>query len=340
MKTLTTWHVFLAKIMTGFYFSKIQVQGKLSQKPTLYIASHRNGATDGQVYTWALGKTPSLISIQMLRKWFLRIIFDGIAVVRPVDTERYRISADQVASPIEEAIKQISVGGSLCLMPEGTSEWGYRPQKYKQGMAKIVQELKAKGIDFEVKAVGVFYTKPDGFRSRVSIVLAEPFLPESVEIDEIFHEMSDKLDDVSVNCQSVAEFNQRQSFAWQQAQIAKQDYGLAFLSADLNTTHASYQPAQTPIWQSSIKIIIKLIFVLTFFPTVLFAKLAEKGADGRNNVTFFRLLGGFYGSILTLILWIVLFFIDLSCAMAWIVSAILSWYFYPEPMPKALKDNA
>ncbi|MFW2080949.1 hypothetical protein ACNPQK_08235 [Acinetobacter guillouiae] len=361
MKKLSVWHVGLARLITGFYFSKIHVIGERASKPTLYIASHRNGATDGQVYTWAIDKTPSLISIQMLRKWFLRLIFDGIAVVRPQDTQRYKISHDSVASPIQLAIQQLSSGGSLCIMPEGSSEWREKPEAYKQGMACIVKQLKLNQIDFVVQSMGVFYTKPDGFRSQVSIVFGSVFMPKESTVDGIFLEMSERLNDVSVNCENVQQFNQIQAMAWnsikhsepsiqlESQQHQTQDYGELFLALQSKAKHndlsvnlainIEIKKSLNPT-RKILNPMIKILFFIGFFPTVLFALLAQKGSDGRNNLTFFRLLGGFYGSILTCILWIVGLFTMPFYSIMIILLGWIGWYFYPEPEPIALSTRS
>lgn len=344
MKALSTWHFHLSKRLTGFYFSKITVHGERSMRPTLYIASHRNGATDGQVYTWAIGDTPSLVSIQILRKWYLALIFDGIPVVRPQDSERYGIAKDAVRSPIEEAVQQLAAGGSLSILAEGTSEWDYQPIEYKNGMAKIVAQLKAHNIDFAVQAVGVFYTKPDGFRSRVSVILGKPFVPLAQDEAGIFQEMSMQLDAVSVNCHSVTQFNQIENQAWNQAKQHQQDYGQAFLALQQQTQSETSnilnaERTLTVGWHRYLGYFFQLLFLIGLIPTVVLALLAQKGADGRNNVTFFRILGGVYGSVLTLLYWLMVLIFSPMVGVGIIFAGWVGWYFYPEPSPIELQEK-
>ncbi|WP_157758053.1 1-acyl-sn-glycerol-3-phosphate acyltransferase [Acinetobacter larvae] len=332
MRKLSLWHQNLAKLLTRFYYKRIDVQGTKSAKPTLFLASHRNGATDGQIYVWALDETPSLISIQMLRKWFLRLLFDGIPVVRPKDVARYGISPQAVASPIQQAITQIAQGGSLCLMPEGSSEWQHQALPYKTGMAQIVQQLKQQQIDFEVQCLGLFYSRPDGFKSRVSIVFGTAFYPQSNDIEQIQQELSTALKEVSVHCQSIAHFNQTQALAWQHCQSQDSDYGQAFLAAQQQTLlDPPASLIQPHVWLH--QRLIQLFFIVAFFPTVVVARLAQKASDGRNNVTFFRLLGGFYGSLFTLLYWAILCYFTPILAIFIIIVGHLAWYYYPEPTP-------
>ena len=227
-------------------------------------------------------------------------------------------------------------------------------------MARIVKKLKLNQIDFVVQSMGVFYTKPDGFRSQVSIVFGSVFMPQESTVDGIFLEMSERLNDVSVNCENVQQFNQIQAMAWnsikhpepsiqlESQQHQTQDYGELFLALQSKAKHndLSVNSAINIEIKKSLnptrKILnpmIKILFFIGFFPTVLFALLAQNGSDGRNNLTFFRLLGGFYGSILTCILWIVgLFFVPVYSIMIMLLGWI-GWYFYPEPEPIALSTR-
>ena len=346
MKKLSLWHFYLSKILMLAYFSKISVHGKQSKHPTLYIVSHRNGATDGQVYTFALGRVPSLISIQLLRKWFLALMFDGIPVIRPKDAEKFKLPKNSIQSPTEAAIEQIKLGGSICVMPEGTSEWGYKPEAYQLGMAKIIAELQEQKIDCVVQALGIFYTKPNGFRSRVSVVFGEVFEPLKASQQEIFLELSQQLDHVSVNCSSIEQFNTVQALAWHDLNKQHKDYGQTFLTKqNMQLKHSELLENQlenqleihkNQFYKIQLKIA-QLFLWIGAFPTLLFALIAEKkGADGKNNVTFFRILGGFYGSIFTVLYWCILAFWSLKLLSVLIVLTIVGWYFYPEPYPEKL----
>lgn len=357
IQRLSLWHLAIGWLIRKFYFSSIQVVGApCSTRPTLWIVSHRNGATDGQVYMQAFGRTPSLISIQLLRHWFLRLMFDGIAVVREKDQQRYGLAdAQTAASPIHAAIAQIRAGSSLCLYPEGTSEWQHRPQPYQAGMAVIAARLKAAQADFVVQPAGVFYTKPDGFRSRASIVLGPAFTPQGKAAKAIQEELTAALDQVSVNTASPAAFNASQAQAWAAAQQGT-DYGLAFLQAQqrmttdaahTNSAIAQTQPTLQTAPQSTLPpscntcrgTLAKVCFYTGFPLLTLAAKLAERGADGRNNISFFRLLGGFYGAVLQLALWLALLCLAPWAALLWLAVGLWGWRRYPEPSPVALKEE-
>ena len=230
MKRLPRRICLLGGLLRTLYYRRVDILGTpCRDRPTLYLLSHRNGAIDGIVYQKALGDTPSLISVQLLRGP-LHLLFDGIPVVRGKDRARYGIPADAVAAPVAAAIAQLRAGGSLALYPEGTSAWEPRPLPYHSGMAVIAAKLLAAGVDFVVQPAAAYYSKPDGFRSRVSLIFGAPFVPQGESVAALQKELAAALDAVSVNCADAAHFNQVQHAAWQAAQQGE-DYGVAFLRA-------------------------------------------------------------------------------------------------------------
>ena len=377
-------------------------------RPTLYLLSHRNGAIDGIVYQKALGDTPSLISVQLLRGP-LRLLFDGIPVVRGKDRARYGIPADAVAAPVAAAIAQLRAGGSLALYPEGTSDWGYRPLPYHSGMAVIVAQLRAAGADFVVQPAAAYYSKPDGFRSRVSLNMGAPFTPQGESVAELQNELAAALDAVSVNCADAAHFNQVQHAAWQAAQQGE-DYGAAFLRAQranhpanigcasahrpLTTELPPHAPPITAASATDIppdrgesgdceavvakttptlghvcnlnfpplrsgggtgrgcenrvasafktkckQALATLALCLTCPLIVAGACLAARAADGRNNTSFFRILGGMAGALLQIPLWLAALYLAPLAGGLWLAAAALTWRTYPEPAPLPLPET-
>ena len=245
MKRLPRRVCLLGGLLRTLYYRRVHIIGTpCCDRPTLYLLSHRNGAIDGIVYQKALGDTPSLISIQLLRGP-LRLLFDGIPVVRDKDRARYRIKADAVAAPVAAAIAQLRAGGSLALYPEGTSAWEPHPLPYHSGMAVIAAKLLAAGVDFVVQPAAAYYSKPDGFRSRVSLIFGAPFVPQGESVAALQKELAAALDAVSVNCADAAQFNQIQRTAWQAAQRGE-DYGVAFIKAQTVANTESPTIAKPP----------------------------------------------------------------------------------------------
>lgn len=341
-KYLSHFQVAIAHCLAKLYYQKITVVGQVDLSvPTLYLCSHRNGASDGLVMATALGRTPSLVSVQLLRNPILRLLFDGVPVVRQKDVERYGLAKNSVQSPIDACVNQLIAGGSVCLYPEGTSEWSYQPQRYQQGMAKIIKALQQQGVLVRVQAVGVFYTKPDGFRSRVSLQFAEPFYPKAGSVETLFDELGEQLTATSVNCQNIEHFNQVQDLAWQACQ-AGDEFGRAFLSFQhYHTKSAPTKQTRNSLYFTQ-KAFCQMLLSFGFLPIMALARLAQTKADGRNNITFFRLLGAMVGAVLQFGLYLILWLILPMLALCWTVLMVLGmvgWYLYPEPMPVALKDN-
>ena len=414
MKRLPRRICLLGGLLRTLYYRRVDILGTpCRDRPTLYLLSHRNGAIDGFVYQKALGDTPSLISVQLLRGP-LRLLFDGIPVVRGKDRARYGIPADAVAAPVAAAIAQLRAGGSLALYPEGTSDWGYRPLPYHSGMAVIVAQLRAAGADFVVQPAAAYYSKPDGFRSRVSLNMGAPFTPQGESVAELQNELAAALDAVSVNCADAAHFNQVQHAAWQAAQQGE-DYGAAFLRAQRANHPANigcasaHRPLTTelpphapPITAASatdmppppqgegrgegggceavvakttptlghvcnlnfpplrsgggtgrecenrVATAFKTKYKQTLAPLALCltcplivagACLAARAADGRNNTSFFRILGGMAGALLQIPLWLAALYLAPLAGGLWLAAAVLTWRTYPEPAPLPLPET-
>lgn len=352
-KQLSSSKVNIARLLVWLYYKKITVVGQAELSvPTLYLCSHRNGAVDGLVMAMALKDTPSLVSVQLLRNPVLRLLFDGVAVVRQKDVERYGISKTSVLSPIDAAVAQLSLGGSLCLYPEGTSDWSYQPQPYQKGMAKIIKALQEQKITVQVQPIGLFYTKPDGLASRVSIVFGEPFCPVADDENGLYDELGCALDEVSVNCADVNEFNAVQSQAWQASQKGT-DFGQAFLLAqktakqsDSNKnsinekgTHQTSTKYKTLI---PIKKLIAIVLMwLGFLPVMLGGYVAGRLADGRNTVTFFRLLGAIAGAAIQSVVWLMLWVFWAKGAVILgllMIVGIVGRNFYPEVKPVDMSE--
>ena len=409
MKRLPRRICLLGGLLRTLYYRRVDILGTpCRDRPTLYLLSHRNGAIDGFVYQKALGDTPSLISVQLLRGP-LRLLFDGIPVMRGKDRARYGIPADAVAAPVAAAIAQLRAGGSLALYPEGTSDWGYRPLPYHSGMAVIVAKLLAAGADFVVQPAAAYYSKPDGFRSRVSLNMGAPFTPQGESVTELQDELAAALDAVSVNCADAAHFNQVQHAAWQAAQQGE-DYGVAFLRAQranhpanigcalahrpLTTELPPHAPPITaasatdtpPDWaegggceavvakttptlghvcnlnfpplrsgggtgrgcENRVATAFKTKYKQTLAPLALCltcplivvgACLAARAADGRNNTSFFRILGGMAGALLQIPLWLAALYLAPLAGGLWLAAAALTWRTYPEPAPLPLPET-
>ncbi|WP_157691460.1 lysophospholipid acyltransferase family protein [Brevibacterium sandarakinum] len=343
-------HRFINAAMRTLYFGRIRVldlsgesvdRGQESAdreietdtsraRPRLIISSHRNGAIDGHQVLAAFPRAQFLISIQLIRSWFLRLFIAGIPVVRPKDVERYNLDPASVASPVEAGTAHLRRGGDLGIFPEASSEWGHRPQPYKSGAARIACTLIEEGIDLEVIPVGLFYSTPDRFRSRAEVVRGKSVtIPDRNGRDrseweaEVASAMGSALDEVSVDCPDEETFDRIQARA---LDIARRTGGgsatggpapfaQAFLDLqrDFSATEARNATGDLTDSTPTFPVLrwVGLVLMWLFAPVLGAAAFAGSRADGRNTVTFFRLLGGF------------------AAVMVWVPVLIVAAFFWP-----------
>ncbi|WP_181273077.1 glycerol acyltransferase [Brevibacterium oceani] len=347
-------HRIINAAMRTVYFGRVRVldlsqesNSSPTRRPRLIIASHRNGAIDGHQVLAAFPRAQFLVSIQLIRHWFLRLFIAGIPVVRPKDVDRYGLDPASVASPVDAGLNHLRRGGDLGIFPEASSEWGHRPQPYKSGAARIVCTLIDEGTEVEVIPVGLFYSTPDRFRSRAEVVRGPAItLPSRDGRDRreweaaIASAMESALDAVSVNCPDEATFarietealgrarrNPGRGASYAQAFLDLQRAGNATSGKDdagaqtgagrcadsdgaENSRPTSANTASPP---RTYPLIRALGFALMwlFAPVLVAAGFAGSRADGRNTVTFFRLLAGF------------------AAVMVWVPALIVAAVFWP-----------
>lgn len=305
-RSVSLWHRYVARLLVHFYYSSLRfftpnglrVAPLNGEIPTLLLASHRNGATDGWVFNQLLPAAQFLTAVQLLRSRFLRLMFAGIPVVRDKDRERYGYSRAQAGNPILHAITHLKQGGSVIVFPEGTSEWGPGPQPYQPGAAKIIRRLMQDKCRFQVVVAGCFYQAPDRFGSAVELLVGEPLvLPEqgdasATEWEQSIQQcLSQSLNGVSVNCRDEQMLAQVEAQAKSQHRVGD-SYARAFKQAEqqaLSESDKTVPPATPTLWDH----LLWRLFILSLLPVWLCGWWAGRKADGRNTTTFFRLAGGF-----------------------------------------------
>lgn len=65
---------------------------------------------------------------------------------------------------------------------------------------------------------------------------------------------------------------------------------------------------------------------------------AQRRSDGRNNVSFLRVVGGVYGALFQAACWLALLPFSPAAALLWLAAGVAGWYFYPEPPPVPLAE--
>ena len=300
-RPMSRWHRVLAAVLRGFYFGRIPIVGAMAvpaapRAGRLVVCSHRNGAIDGYQVLRAFPRVQFLVSVQLLRHPFLRLMFAGIPVVRAKDRARYGIESGDFGDPVQAGCAHLRAGGELAIFPEGSSEWGSRPRRYQHGAARIARRLMDEGVDLEVVPAGLFYAHPDRFRSRAEVYVGAPVaLPQqegrsSREWERAIHDaLASALDAVSVACRDQAHLEEVERQALASAGRGG-SYAEAFLRAQRETA-PPVSPAAPPR-RGSLPRTLGLACMALLWPLLLAGWLAGRKADGRNTVTFFRMAGG------------------------------------------------
>ena len=228
----------------------------------------------------------------------------------------FTLDPAEVADPVTAGVRHLAAGGDLVVLPEGTSEWSHAPQPYRKGAARILAVCRAQGVDVEVVPVGLFYSAPDRYRSRVEVLLADPVrlpddgtsasdaaspdpsrvpgpgaggAPAPAEVDRIHQALSTALGAVSVDCPDDQSFHAVLAAAGADARAAE-----AFTESFLHhqrQARAGRPPlpgAPAPRWPR----VLGLTLQAPIAPVLLTACAVGKKADAVNTVSFFRVLGG------------------------------------------------
>ena len=342
-RPLHWWIPLLAWLLRGFYFGRIRIVGAHRQPVPrcggrLIVSSHRNGAIDGYTVLRAFPGVQGLVSIQLLQHPLLRWMFDGIAVVRDKDRERYGIRRAAFVSPVDAGYAQLRAGGDLVVFPEGSSEWGWRPLPYQRGAARIARTLLDEGVSLEVVPLGLHYQAPDRFRSHVEALVGVPVALPARDCDEtdrdwerrIHQTIATALDAVSVNCPDPACFAAAETWAAAQA-AAGESYALAFIDAQQHLQARSPQPrrrARAWPWDW----LVVGAFMLLAAPVLLAGWFAGSKADARNTVSFFRIVGGLLATVAWLpCLLLASWLWPLPLLVSWLLAA-LGWWRWPRVM--------
>lgn len=302
-RPVSRWHRFLAATCRHGYFSRLRCVGAQPApndgRGRLIVSSHRNGAIDGYVLLQAYPDAQFLTSVQLLRNPFVRIMFAGIPVLRHKDRQRYRIAPGAADDPLALAADHVRAGGTLVVLPEGSSEWGFRPLPYKRGAAQLLHTLMAEGRVPEVQAVGLFYEAPDRYRSRVELMLAQPMAApaRTATVDELHELLGIALDAVSVVCDDAGAFDQAETAARRAvADVPSASYAQAFLHAVGEPEAEAHDHTAPPVqmtrtrphpWQWPAL----AAFAVLGFPLLAVARWAGGKADAINTVSFFRIAG-------------------------------------------------
>ena len=136
------WYRALLRAATAIYYRRVRVVRlaavAIDQRPVLLVGLHRNGAVDGMLYKSVFPRAVFLISRQLVRGWFGRLLFTGIPVTRDKDEDESGSRRDN-SGALALAVDHLVAGGHLFVFPEGTSDLGPRHLPFKPGAARILR---------------------------------------------------------------------------------------------------------------------------------------------------------------------------------------------------------
>lgn len=220
------------KFLIALYYRRVRIiQSEFlpAGGPVLYLGLHRNGAVDGFVYGTRLPRATFMISAQLRRSLLGRLFFYGIEVVRAKDLQK-GFKADNRAA-VAHCVQHLSNNGELFVMPEGTSDLGFRHLPFQKGAARILQASLASGITPTVIPLGLHYQKAWAWQSDVEIVVGAPIstsLPDNIGEAEAVRILQERitaaLESVGINAPDALTFERWQRLAYAATLGTKRSY--------------------------------------------------------------------------------------------------------------------
>jgi 1-acyl-sn-glycerol-3-phosphate acyltransferase len=312
------WFSFLYGSIVSFAFSRVSASGfpLPGPGPVLYVCLHRNGALDGMVYRQVVPRARATMSSQLRRNVWLRMIFDGIELVREKDRER---DSDRVsnADSFAECAEHLASGGELMFFPEGTSELGPRHLKFRAGVAHLIRATLEKTPQLLVVPLAAHYEAPTEWQSNVDVEVGAGIVftgkPRTIEI---MRAVTAGLEAVGLDCETLEEREAVEALAYA-ATLGQVDIGYA---QALHAVHGMSAEALTALLEAarsdglschqgipliptrSVLLYVLLWLMLTpavviaallNLPVVVVAHLAPRRlADGPNVISMWRALAG------------------------------------------------
>jgi 1-acyl-sn-glycerol-3-phosphate acyltransferase len=222
------WFSFLYGSIVRFAFHRVSASGFPLPKhgPVLYVCLHRNGALDGMVYRRVVPRARATMSSQLRRSVWLRMIFDGIELVREKDRER---DGDRVSNTdsFAECAEHLAHGGELMFFPEGTSELGPRHLKFRAGVAHLIRATLEKTPQLLVVPLAAHYEAPTEWQSNVDVEVGAGIVftgqPRTIEI---MRAVTAGLEAVGLDCETLEERAAVEAMAYA-ATLGQADIGYA-----------------------------------------------------------------------------------------------------------------
>ena len=172
---------FILSIGIRFYYKEIKINNKsyLSQKdPLIIIANHPNTLMDA----WVIG----MIYKQPIYYMAKATLFDSkfkLKILRSLNMIPINRQGEGITSGVDntdslqECYDILSQGKTLLIFPEGTSYKELVLRKLKTGTARVAmhtEQINNWNLNLKIVAVGLNYSEPERFRSRILINIDKP----------------------------------------------------------------------------------------------------------------------------------------------------------------------
>ena len=335
------WYQAVLWVLIRLYYRRIEVVGTVvdATVPVLYIGLHRNGAIDGMIYKQVAPNATFLISEQLTRSWFGRLFFTGIEVSRDKDVRREtggaagegpstapKAARTRNADSLDRSVAHLIGGGTLFILPEGTSDLGPQHLPFKSGVAVILDRALAAGAPVRVVPTGIFYACPEGFRSDVTVVVGGDISTDGIaDLDrqarprELMSRMTAALEAIGVNVDTAGELDRVETMAAMAADSGARYYdrlkalertpvpehigdewrsvSKAVDAGELSTEHGTPVLSRRGVIWNAVWLCIQAPIVaagaIVNLPVLVGAWLAARRmADARNTIALWRILAG------------------------------------------------
>jgi 1-acyl-sn-glycerol-3-phosphate acyltransferase len=222
------WFSTLYSSIVRFAFHRIRASGAPvpAHGPVLYVCLHRNGALDGMVYRWIVPQAKATLSSQLRRSAWMRMIFDGIELVREQDRERDGLRVSNEDS-FARCVEHLAQGHELMFFPEGTSELGPRHLKFRAGVAQLIQTTLERIPSLQVVPLAAHYEAPTEWQSDVDVeVGAAISFSGKLRTIEIMRVLTAGLEAIGLDCETLEERTAIEAMAYS-ATLGQKDIGYA-----------------------------------------------------------------------------------------------------------------
>lgn len=341
-------------------FNQISVIGREkipASGPIIFVATHRNGALDAAPYRVAAPSAVPMVSAQLHRFPFGRVLFHGIAVAREKDRAR-GIAVDNEQS-LHDCVALLKAGGQLFVMPEGTSTLGPRHLPYHRGAARIVRAAMDAGVIPRLVPMAVHYEAPTVWQSRVEVLVGPAIQPDAdAKVADLHRHITQGLDAVGANFPDEDTQRRAELLAYAATLGTNVSYAMALKSCEEgfpDGMEAAVQQLQQIARQEKMALHqgvpllpvgpwlpyvaywvllapVSLFFFLINLPALAAGYLASRRLpDAPNVIAFWRMVAGLpvgvvWVMLMSLLMWLLDGAVGVAVYWAITVGGILAWY--------------